>query len=410
MHSFSKTPIGHASPNPIDALTIKAFTLTNAYGVGIVASLQGALKGESELKTSDFPGLSLETALGRIPDIESHTLPTSLADFDARNNRIIDLTIDQDNFRSEVERAKRSYGADRIGVILGTSTSGILETERAYCNRDPVTGALPDDFRYRQRQNTSAPAAFVQNILGLSGPAWVISTACSSSSKVFGAAYRLLNAHWCDAVIVGGADSLCLTTLYGFAALDLVATTPSRPMDRHRNGISIGEAAGFMLLERSKPKDSGLFVTGYGESSDAYHMSTPHPEGLGAARAISDCLARGNASPESIDFVLLHGTGTPANDSAEDRAVTKILGEGMACASIKGAIGHTLGAAGISNAVITCLALQHDFLPGTANLQEADPSFSVNVLKRPRTSVSKRIITNSFGFGGSNTTLLFERR
>jgi 3-oxoacyl-[acyl-carrier-protein] synthase I len=410
MHRTDQNTGSYRLPAPIQPLSVQAFTASNAFGAGISATLQGLSSGVSALNNHGFPGLDIDTYIGRIDGIEGHKLPAHLQDFDARNNKIMDLALDQDNFRTKVMEAKRKYGADRIGVILGTSTSGILETENAYRRRDPSSGCLPQDFRYQERQNTSAPAAFVQALLGITGPAWVISTACSSSSKVFATAQRLLDAGWCDAVIVGGADSLCLTTLYGFHALELIDQTPCKPMDRERNGISIGEAAGFMLLTRFESQNSELVLSGYGESSDAYHMSSPHPEGLGAARAMTECLARANTGANTIDFALLHGTGTPANDKAEDKALTTLFGNHLPCASIKGAIGHTLGASGIMNAVVACLSLTQNLLPGTANLKEIDPAFSSNVLFGPKPFSARRIITHAFGFGGSNAVLIFDRR
>ena len=388
-------------------LAVQALTLTNAFGPGISPSLQGLQQGSSALSPGDFPGLEFETWIGRIDGIEQHRLPEKLREFDARNHRIIDLALDQDGFRERLSPLIQRFGANRIGAIIGTSTSGILETERAYRYRDPETGRLPADFRYRERQNTSAPAAFVQKLLGITGPAWVLSTACSSSSKVFASAARLLQIGWCDAVVVGGSDSLCLTTLYGFKALDLVAKAPSRPMDSHREGISIGEGAGFMILTREPDPEGGICLMGYGESSDAYHMSSPHPEGVGAARAITEALQRASLTPDEVDFILLHGTGTRANDLSEDKAVIQTLGNATASASIKGAIGHTLGAAGIMNAVVACLALREGFSPGTANLLNVDPLTRTDVQKQPKPEAPRHVLTNAFGFGGSNAVLIF---
>lgn len=409
MQQIKASSTRHTQLPPMPRLAVQAMTLTNAFGTGLEPTLAGLKAGQTALTPGDFPGLDFETWIGRISGIESHRLPTRLDDFEARNHRIIDLALDQDGFRQKVSALIQKFGADRIGLILGTSTSGILETEKAYVRRNPEDGSLPIDFRYRERQNTSAPAAFVQTLLGVAGPAWVLSTACSSSSKVFGSAARLLQAGWCDAVIVGGADSLCLTTLYGFKALDLVATHPSRPMDEMREGISIGEGAGFMILTRDPEPEEGISLIGYGESSDAYHMSSPHPDGIGAARAIAEGLQRARLAASQVDFTLLHGTGTRANDLSEDKALIQILGKKSTCASIKGAIGHTLGAAGIMNAVVACLSLREGFYPGTAHLASQDPKIYSHVLKEPQTQTGQHILTNAFGFGGSNAVLLFGR-
>ena len=395
------------APNPMEAITVEGMTLVNAFGFGCKTTAQGLEDNQTALTKSNFPGLDFDTWIGRIPGIEAHRLPRSLSSYDARNNRIIDLALDQDGFRDKVRRVSQRFGKHRIGVIVGTSTSGILETERAYRRRNPENGSLPQDFRYQERQNTSAPAAFVRESLGLSGPAWAISTACSSSSKALASAARLLAAGWCDAVVAGGSDSLCLTTLYGFHSLELLASEPCRPMDQHRQGISIGEAAGFMLLVKGEHGSDAPLLLGYGESADAFHMSSPHPEGTGAALAISDCLARANLDPEMIDFTLLHGTATRSNDVAEDLALRRTIGPLAHCASIKGAIGHTLGAAGIQNAIVACLCIKNEFTPGTSGLEMQDPHFLAEVFKKSRATTSKCILSNAFGFGGSNAALVF---
>lgn len=388
-------------------MSVIAMTLVNAFGAGCKATQCGLLENRTALTPGNFPGLEIETWIGRVKGIEAHRLPRSLADFDARNNRIIDLALDQDGFRDKVQEVARKIGRDRIGILIGTSTSGILETERAYRRRDPQSGSLPADFRYEERQNTSAPAAFVKASLGITGPAWCVSTACSSSSKAIASAARLISAGWCDAVVVGGSDSLCLTTLYGFHALELVSSHPCKPMDENRRGISIGEGAGFMLLMKAAPEDRGPFLLGYGESSDAYHMSSPHPEGQGAALAISKGLTRAGLEGHDIGFTLLHGTATLSNDQAEDLALRKTLGPLAPCASIKGAIGHTLGAAGIQNAVVACLSLAHEFTPGTVGLENQDRHFLSEVQKSASAYKTRKILCNALGFGGSNATLIF---
>ena len=281
-----------------------------------------------------------------------------------------------------------------------------LETERAFRERETATGRLPADFRYRETQNTFAPADFVRTVLDTQGPTLTLSTACSSSAKVFASAARMLEAGWCDAAVVGGVDSLCLTTLYGFNALDLLSDEPCRPADRDRKGISIGEGAGFALLERARPGEPGLALLGHGESADAHHMSSPHPGGLGAALAMTQCLLRAGLEPEAVDFSLLHGTATRTNDSAEDRALNTVFGPGQPCASIKGWTGHTLGAAGIINALVACLCLEEGFVPPSLNTLTVDPEFSARVLLAEESLPLRAVLSNAFGFGGSNASLL----
>src|SRR5690606_25506781 len=206
---------------------------------------------------------------------------------------------------------------------------------------------------------------FAQRYFGLSGPAATISSACSSSAKVFASARRMIQAGLIDAAVVGGVDTLCLTTLYGFNSLGLLAPQACRPFSAARNGISIGEAAALALLERAPASlDAGaVLLAGVGESSDAYHMSSPHPEGLGARMAMQQALAMAGLEPEQIDYINLHGTATPSNDAAEGKAVAALFGSVTPCSSTKGATGHTLGAAGGLEAVICALALRHGLMP-----------------------------------------------
>ena len=244
---------------------------------------------------------------------------------------------------------------------------------------------------------------FVRRALGLEGPAMTISTACSSSAKVFASAWRYLEAGVADAAVVGGVDSLCLTTLHGFAALELVSDEPCRPFDAARKGMSIGEAAGFALLEKQGP----ITLAGYGESSDAHHMSTPHPEGEGALAAMRQALARAGLEPPAIDYVNAHGTATPANDRAEDRALARLFGNRVAVSSTKGWTGHTLGAAGIVESIVCFLALEHGFIPATLNTGTVETGLQSAVVLENRSARVRRALTNSFGFGGSNCSLVF---
>ena len=395
---------------PITPFALRAYTLTNALGSGRKATLTGLRAARGGLRPCDFPGVDFPNWIGRVEGLENLSLPDELADFDCRNHRLAWQALTQDGFIETVARAASRHGPARVAVIIGTSTSGILETERAYREREPVSGRLPRDFRYRTVQNTFAPAEFVRAALKLAGPTLSISTACSSSAKVFASAARLFAAGWCDAAVVGGVDSLCLTTLFGFNALELIADEPCRPADRDRKGISIGEAAGFALLERAATAESSPVLLGYGESADAYHMSSPHPGGKGAALAMAQCLARAGLEPEDVDFTLLHGTATRTNDSAEDRALVRVLGTEARCASIKGWIGHTLGAAGIMNALAACLCLEEGFTPPSLNTRRVDDDFRCQVMTREERRPLRAVLSNAFGFGGSNTSLLLGRR
>jgi 3-oxoacyl-[acyl-carrier-protein] synthase-1 len=239
----------------------------------------------------------------------------------------------------------------------------------------------------------------------------VVSCACASTAKAFGNAARMMEAGLCDAAIVGGADTLCMTTLCGFAALHLTAPGPCRPCDAGRDGISIGEAAGFVLLERTAPglgavKPDDVMLLGIGESNDAYHMSSPHPDGAGARLAMERALASADLAPSDIDYVNLHATATLVGDAAEDRAVFDVFGAATPCSSTKGLTGHVLGAAGILEAIISALAIRHQFVPGTPNTTMIDPSFRCHHLLDSVPLTVRRVMSNSFGFGGSNCSLV----
>jgi len=347
-----------------------------------------------------------------VDGVDDTVLPSHLAsDFDCRNNRLALLGLQLDGFSTAVEAAIARHGKGRVGVLLGTSTSGILQTEQAYRRRDGENGALPEDFHYAGTHNTYSVAAFVRALFGLEGPAMVVSTACSSSAKVFASAARMIEAGLIDTAIVGGVDSLCLTTLYGFNSLELLASEPCRPFDAQRHGISIGEAAAFILLERAPASLDGnaVLLLGAGESSDAHHMSSPHPEGLGARLAMEAALASAGLGTGDIDYINLHGTATPSNDAAEGKAVANLFADRVPCSSTKGATGHTLGAAGGMEAIICALALQQGFLPGGVNTQILDPEIPIDYMTANRTGTPRRALSNSFGFGGTNCSLILAR-
>ncbi|MGB0129592.1 MAG: beta-ketoacyl synthase N-terminal-like domain-containing protein, partial [Rhodocyclaceae bacterium] len=232
-------------------LLVSRHTVCTCLGRGLDATHAALLSGASGLKPCDFETVELNTWIGEVAGIDAVSLPARLSAFDCRNNRLAQLGLETDGFADAVREAIGRLGRRRLGVFLGTSVSGMLQTELAYRRRDPTTGALPTDFHYRETHNSYSLADFVRGYFGLEGPAAVTSTACSSSAKVFAAAARMMECGLIDAALVGGVDSLCLTTLYGFSSLELTATEPCRPFDTTRKGISIGEAAAFALLERA---------------------------------------------------------------------------------------------------------------------------------------------------------------
>ena len=392
-------------------LLLSHFTATSCIGRGLGATLASLRAQRSGLKPCDFDSAELATWIGAVDGVDSEVLRPDLKAFDCRNNRLAQLGLRHDNFDLAVQALIARLGRQRIGVFIGTSTSGILQTELAYRRRDPETGALPADFIYATTHNTFSVADFTRHYFGLGGPAVAVSSACSSSAKVFASARRMMAAGLIDAAVVGGVDSLCLTTLYGFNSLGLVSSQACRPFDVARDGISIGEAAAFALLERVPEHLDGnaVLLLGVGESSDAHHMSSPHPEGLGARMAMQDALRTAQLDAADIEYINLHGTATQSNDAAENRAVAAVFGSNTLCSSTKGATGHTLGAAGGMEAVICALALQHGLLPGGLNTQQLDPALPLNYLLDNRELQVSRVLSNSFGFGGTNCSLIFGR-
>ena len=381
--------------------------MTSCLGAGRESARRAFVEGRSGLAKLDFETVELDTFAGEIEGVDEARIPAALARFDCRNNRAAEMGLAQDGFEAAVRGAVKRHGAQRVGVFIGTSTAGILQTELAYRRRDPANGALPPDFDYRRTHNTFSAAEYVRDRLELKGPCAAISTACSSSAKAFASAARLMDAGLIDAAVVGGVDTLCLTTLYGFNSLELLSSEPCRPYDAARGGISIGEAAAFFLLERDG--DGATALLGYGESSDAHHMSSPQPEGMGAQRAMRAALERAGLEAGGIDYVNLHGTGTQSNDAAEDHAVVTIFGEGVPVNSTKGMTGHTLGAAGAVEAVMAMLAIEEGRIPASPGTRELDPALRARYEKTARTAPIARVLSNSFGFGGSNCSLVLGR-
>ena len=392
-------------------LYVSHWCSVNALGAGNAALVAALQNGVGGLAPCRFETVDLPTYVGEVAGLDNVRMPDGLEAYDCRNNRLALLALKQDGFATAVAAARKKYGAGRIGVFVGTSTSGILQSELAYRHRDPVTGALPPDFHFSATHNTASLADFVQRALKLSGPIVVVSSACASTAKVFGNASRMIEAGLCDAAIVGGADSLCLTTLYGFNSLELVSAQPCCPFDAERDGISIGEGAGFALLEKPAAATGGdpILLLGVGESSDAHHMSTPHPQGVGARLAMERALTAANLPSSTIDYVNLHGTATRAGDASEDEAMCAVFGTNLPCSSTKGYLGHTLGAAGITEAIISAASIQHGFIPGSHNTRTLEAGIRCRYLLETEAGRVDTVMSNSFGFGGSNCSLILGR-
>lgn len=391
-------------PSRIPPLAITAFTATSALGHGRAAHAEGLQARRSGLRRNDFTATPLACAIGRVDGLEQALLPAAHAALDSRNNRLAWRGLQGDGFLDAAHAAIERHGAARVALLVGTSTASIGATEQAY--RELEQARFPDRLGDPALHTPHSLGLFLEAVLGTRGPCLTVATACSSSAKIFAQAERLIRLGIVDAAILAGVDTLCGSVLFGFNALELVSPDPCRPFDAGRNGISIGEAAGFALLERG-PRDDAPRLLGHGESSDAHHMSTPHPQGLGARRALADALARAGLAAADIDYINLHGTATRKNDEVEAALLGDLFPPSTRASSTKGWTGHTLGAAGIVEAVLTLLALEHGFVPGTLNTTTPDPLCAAHLALANEARAPRIALSNSFGFGGNNCTLVF---
>jgi 3-oxoacyl-[acyl-carrier-protein] synthase-1 len=387
------------------------------HALGIINALGGDLDSiVPALAASDARGMaSMHTGIGDA-FVGSVVTPLELAPsadlarYDCRNNRLLLAALAQ--IAPAVDAARERYGAHRIGVVLGTSTSGIEAAEAAFVYQAQA-GALPSSFNYRQMEiGTAAP--FAAAALGVKGPAYTISTACTSSAKAFASARRLLQLQLCDAVVVGGVDSLCELTVQGFASLESTSSVRSNPMSRNRCGINVGEGAAVFLMSRD---EAAVRLAGVGESSDAHHISSPDPQGVGGELALREALADAGIAPSSIGYVNLHATATRKNDEMEASLMSRVFPEGVATSGTKPLTGHQLGAAGATELgfVWLTLARQDVALPRHLWDGEADPALPALDLVEterflPREAATqggtRYAMSNSFAFGGSNVSLI----
>lgn len=380
-----------------------------AMGDGKDAVRAALLRGESGVRPTEAcsPGRLLPLGLASgaaLPPVD-HLPPAQRS----RNNQFALAALAQ--IRPAVDAAIARHGAHRVGVVIGTSTSGVGEAEAALAAR-AAGGQLPQQFHYGQ-QEMGAPALLLAQELGVSGPALVHSSACSSGAKAMASAARLIAMGACDAVVAGGVDTLCAFTVAGFSALESVSAARCNPLSANRNGINIGEGAGLFLMSR---EPSAVALCGWGESSDGHHMSAPDPEGGGARLAIGQALRRAGITPQQVDYINLHGTATQQNDAMESRVVAGLFGADVPVSSTKPFTGHALGAAAALEAALCWLLMQDDNPEGCLPPQlwdgAADPSLpALRVaglgakLGRPL----RYVLSNSFAFGGSNAALVLGR-
>ncbi|MCP1514147.1 beta-ketoacyl-[acyl-carrier-protein] synthase family protein [Pseudomonas rhodesiae] len=376
--------------------------------LGLICALG---RGQAEVSRNLFAGdcSGMRTESGWVPERvlpvggvqgELARIPVELGQQSSRNNQLLLEAALQ--IEDEIRQAIHTYGTSRVGVVLGTSTSGIDEASRGIAEylRD---NHFPGTYDYQQ-QELSAPANFLADWLQLSGPAYVISTACTSSARALMSARRLLDLGLCDAVICGGVDSLCKLTLNGFSALEAVSDTRCNPFSRNRDGINIGEAAVLFLMSR---QPAPIALLGSGASCDAHHISAPEPSGKGALQAMRKALASAKLMAEQIGYLNLHGTATQHNDAMESLAVASLFPAGVTCSSTKPMSGHTLGAAGALEAAFCWLSLRHGQVPPHVWDGEADPVLPALQWARVGEPLEKTcLMSNSFAFGGNNVSLI----
>lgn len=389
------------------SLYLNDLGLLCAAGNGKADVLKRLLAGDrSGLAASDEFGA--RCFVGAV-NAELPEIPQRYSLYNCRNNRLLLAALSQ--IQSTVHDTISRFGSDRIGIVLGTSTSGVRNTEFALAHW-AEHGALPDEFHYKQQQ-MGAGADFLADFIGIEGPAYTISTACSSSGKAFSSARRLIRQGFCDAVIVGGADSLCGLTVNGFTALESVSAGLCRPFGAHRDGINIGEAASLFVLSK---EPGPVLLQGIGATSDAYHFAAPDPDATDVIKAMQHALDDAGKIPAQIDYLNLHGTATELNDAMESKAVNALFGSTVAVSSSKGMTGHTLGAAAALELAFCWLLLTTDDNQGALipniNDDEADATLpALNLVKKGET-LGRRIDicqSNSFAFGGNNLSIVVER-
>jgi 3-oxoacyl-[acyl-carrier-protein] synthase-1 len=386
---------------------LHALGMVNALGDDVASIVDALARGEA-------PGMgpiATRTGTAFVGSVKAPldvAPPALLAHYDCRNNRLLLAALAQ--IRPAIESARERFGAGRIGVVLGTSTSGISAAETAFA-RAPQEGAA-SPFDYRQMEiGTVAP--FAAAALDLGGPAFTISTACTSSAKAFVAARRLLRANLCDAVVVGGVDSLCELTLQGFASLESTSPVRTNPMSAQRRGINIGEGAAVFLMSR---EEGPVLLAGAGESSDAHHISAPDPQGAGGELALRAALADAGVGAAAIGYVNLHATATIKNDQMEAQLMARVFPDGVAASGTKPLTGHMLGAAGASELGLAWLTLARDDVALPRHLWDGQADSALPALDLvedvrylPRNGMRQYVMSNSFAFGGSNVSLILGR-
>jgi len=378
---------------------ITGIALCNAIGSNRSEVQKSLFESRSGLGPSPI-ALPFETVVGAV-ESELPALPEELEAWTTRTTRIAALLLHE--LGPALDRLRARWRPERIAVLLGTSTGGADTTENAY-RRFLSSGSFPDDYSFFRQHTFGSILHVVRTLSGATGPAWMVSTACTSSAKPLASAQRLISSGMIDAAIVGGIDTLCSMTLHGFRSLDALSKTACKPFNAERSGLNIGEGGAFLLLEKSG--EPIAMLEGVGESSDAYHISAPHPEGLGARLAMERAIKEVGCPPESIDYVNAHGTGTRLNDISESAAIESILGRDVPVVSTKSYTGHMLGAAGGTEAAMAVMSIMEGWIPASLRAGPVDKKIAIRVNETRLDGRVDRILSNSFAFGGNNISVV----
>ena len=394
-----KRNIRSMSDSPTSIYPITGLALCNAIGANRNEVAQSLYEGRSGLGPSPIP-LPFETVVGAV-DFELPDLPGPLEAWSTRTTRIASLLLD--GLGPELDRLRERWRPERIAVLLGTSTGGADVTESAY-RQYLMEGSLPDGYDLFRQHTFGAILHVVRELSGATGPSWMASTACTSSAKPLASAARMISVGMIDAAIVGGIDTLCSMTLQGFHALDALSKGECRPFNAGRDGLNIGEGGAFLLIEREG--DPIAMLEGVGESSDAYHISAPHPEGLGAKLAMERAMVAAGCSASSVDHVNAHGTGTRLNDVSEAAAIEELFGRDVPVVSTKSYTGHLLGAAGATEAAMAILCIKEGWLPASLRAGPVDEKITIRINVERLDGPVRRVLSNSFAFGGNNVSIV----
>ncbi|NOZ86465.1 MAG: beta-ketoacyl-[acyl-carrier-protein] synthase II [Deltaproteobacteria bacterium] len=385
-------------------VAVTSFQTISSLGIGNQETLHSLERGVTCL-TKDHPLADYAGCpIGPVRN-ELTKLPPTFKDYDTRCNRLAASCLE--SLSVQVRDLKSRHESSRIAVVTGTTSSGFRDLE------DKILGGLDlGDFDYRSTIPVGSVASFISKAFGFDGPSMTCSTACSSSGNAIITACNLIYSGICDAAVVGGFEALARTTLMGFKSLRVIDPEPCRPFDAFRKGMNLGEGAAVLIMERvyGQDKGQGAFIAGYGSSLDAHHMTAPDPSGLGAETAMAAALARAGVTAEDIGYINLHGTGTILNDAAEATAINRLFGNKTKCSSTKGMSGHLLGASSAFETVLCIISLERGFAPNNTGLERLDPEMDIEILDEP-TAIDKNslVMSNSFGFGGNNTSIIIGR-